>query len=565
MTKTGIGLTRFAIICILLIGVGIGQAQAQSGGSVTERLIELLVEKGVLPRDQAAALLHQAQQEARASKIPPKQAAAKAATPVATPADEPVPPGTVRVTYVPQIVRNQIAEQVRNEMMQQAKTEGWAQPNVLPEWTQRITVFGDMRIRGEGDFFPHSSSPNIVDFATINSGSPFDITGSQGGPPLLDTTENRWRVRLRARIGVDARIDDWLTSEIRLATGNDASPISTNQTLGQSGPFAKYALWLDRAFVKATPTDWMTINAGRMSNPFWTTDLIYYDDLAFDGFAVTATPRIGDEISGFVTAGAFPVFNTAFNFGTTTTFASRNAWLFGVQAGGEWRFAPDYVAKLGAGYFGYSNIAGKTSSPCLILFSSDACNTDNSRMLFTSNGNTMFAIRNLLPNPNNPTGPQPQFFGLASGFNVLDLHGRLDLQMFKPINIALEGEFADNLAFSRTGVARIGVNNFGPNNTVEAGNKAWMLRVTVGTPQIAKRWDWNAWLAYKYLESDSVLAALTDPDFHLGGTNAKGFILGGNLGIARNAWITARWLSASQVSGPPYAVDVVQADLNVRF
>jgi len=91
------------------------------------------------------------------------------------------------------------------------------------------------------------------------------------------------------------------------------------------------------------------------------------------------------------------------------------------------------------------------------------------------------------------------------------------------------------------------------------------LRGIVGTAEIAQRWDWNVSLTYKYLETDSVLAALNDPDFHLGGTNAKGFILAGNLGIARNAWITARWLSSNQITGGPYAVDTVQADLNVRF
>ena len=40
-------------------------------------------------------------------------------------------------------------------------------------------------------------------------------------------------------------------------------------------------------------------------------------------------------------------------------------------------------------------------------------------------------------------------------------------------------------------------------------------------PEITKRWDWNVSLAYKYVESDAVLDALNDPDFHLGGTNAR--------------------------------------------
>jgi hypothetical protein len=82
---------------------------------------------------------------------------------------------------------------------------------------------------------------------------------------------------------------------------------------------------------------------------------------------------------------------------------------------------------------------------------------------------------------------------------------------------------------------------------------------------VVERWDWNLFVAYKYLESDSVLDALTDPNFHLGGTNAKGFILGGDLGLARNLYLAARWFSATQVSGVPYSNDVLQVDLNARF
>ena len=224
-------------------------ARAQSSASapsVTEKLIELLVQKGVLPRDQANALLQQAEAEAHAATRAKASAAAPrpagkqvAATP---PAENPaaagtqpaLPPGTVRVTYVPQIVRDQIAAQVRDQVMQQAKADGWAVPNQVPDWVNRITVYGDMRIRGQGDFFPQDNSPDFVDFATLNSGSPYDITGASGGPPLLDTTEDRWRMRLRARVGIRAQIDDWLSADIRLATGNDDSPVSTNQTLGQS-------------------------------------------------------------------------------------------------------------------------------------------------------------------------------------------------------------------------------------------------------------------------------------------------------------------------------------------
>ena len=53
--------------------------------------------------------------------------------------------------------------------------------------------------------------------------------------------------------------------------------------------------------------------------------------------------------------------------------------------------------------------------------------------------------------------------------------------------------------------------------------------------------------------------------FGLGGTNLKGYFLGGNLGLGENVWATLRWMSANNIAGTPFAVDVLQVDLNARF
>ena len=85
-------------------------AQPSEPDNVTARLIELLVKKGVLPRDEANALLQEAQAEKTRSKKPKKETAVATpdkarATSDKGPPEETVPSGTVRVTYVPQIVR----------------------------------------------------------------------------------------------------------------------------------------------------------------------------------------------------------------------------------------------------------------------------------------------------------------------------------------------------------------------------------------------------------------------------------------------------------------------------
>jgi hypothetical protein len=72
-------------------------------------------------------------------------------------------------------------------------------------------------------------------------------------------------------------------------------------------------------------------------------------------------------------------------------------------------------------------------------------------------------------------------------------------------------------------------------------------------------------LFYKYLESDAVMDAYTDQDFHLGGTNAKGWIIGGDFGLTRNVWLSTRWFTANEISGPPLAIDVFHFNVNAKF
>jgi hypothetical protein len=79
------------------------------------------------------------------------------------------------------------------------------------------------------------------------------------------------------------------------------------------------------------------------------------------------------------------------------------------------------------------------------------------------------------------------------------------------------------------------------------------------------RGDWQLSLAYRHLEADAVLDAFTDGDFHLGGTNNKGYILGAQYGLGKNSWLSARWLSSNEITGLPLAVNVFQLYLNAKF
>lgn len=553
----------------------------------TVKLIQLLIQKGILSSGQAKDLL-------RETSTPAKGHTHAGAVPVAglEPESEvPTTSGQIRVTYVPQFIRKQIADEVRAQVMDQAQQEGWAQPDTLPEWTKRFKLYGDIRMRYEGDFFNNNNYNQFVNFNAINNGSPFDAnnyginSANQSNPPFLNTTEDRNRFRLRARIGFEAYIDDWVTANIRIGTGQDDGPVSPNETLGTgnsalgaSGDFAKPALWLDRGYFKLTPLPNLEIYAGRESNPFLPSDLMFYPELGFDGFAAKYQHSVVDGVTLFGTVGAFPLFNTAFDFSTNSDvkYSSTDAYLTALQAGVRWDINSQYRATLGVGIFDFLGVQGSVSAPCTVQPNVQFyCSSDDTKAPSIQFGNTLFAIRNIVPTPGGTTltSPNPQYYGLASRFDVLDVHPRFDILTWHPVDVALEAQFIDNLAYNRTEVLDHGppngpigpVNNLGNNSEYQGGGIGWMVKAAFGQLEIQKKWDWNAFVSYRYLETDATLDAIDDSDFHLGGTNARGYLTGASVGIARNTWVQLRYMSSQTISGEPFGVSSVFLDLNSRF
>jgi hypothetical protein len=553
-------------------------------------LINLLVKRGTLKEEEARELIKQAEDESYVARQAAKDATAKAdeAAKAATAATAAAsPPGTRHVTYVPEIVKRELREEIKQEVMAKAEKENWASPGAYPEWAQRIHFSGDFRARYQGDTYPSGNGP-LENFNAINTGSPFlqdnaNITNPYF-PPSLNTTQNRNYEQIRVRLNMDADLLNGFSAGLRIASGNSSSPVSTNQTLGSSasgGDFSKYSLWLDRGFLKYQAWgDDLVLSVGRFDNPFWSpTDLVWYREIGFDGFAVQAKHEVAQGISPFIVAGAFPIYNTDLNAGinldTTgdgvpTKLPSADKWLFGAQAGFAARFAPQSSFRFGVAYYDFDNVQGQVSSPCIVESASDICNTDNLRPAFAQNGNTYMQLRNIPDLIGSTATADYQYYGLASAYRPLVVSGQVDFGDFHPVHVVLDGEYVVNTAFDRGLMNSIAVNNIGPTadgspGVFNGGNQGWLARLTVGDKEIKHLWDWNVHAGYKYLESDATVDAFADSDFGLGGTNLKGYFLGGNVGLSDNVWATLRWMSSNSIAGVPYAVDILQVDVNARF
>lgn len=509
--------------------------------NTTTNLVNLLVQEGVLSKNKADDLLKQAKQDAAKAKEKDAQentAEGQKANAVNALVEEKM----VRVQYVPEIVKQEMKGDIKKEVMTSLNYKAGTRLG-MPEWIDRFVWEGDMRLRYENDRFPQGN-PDPASFNLAN-----------GGTDLNNTTDDRNRFRVRARLGVKAQVNDWMSAGVRLTTGNSNDPISPNQT--QETASAKYSLGLDRAFVKADIKPWVSVVGGRFENPWFSTDLLWDPDLAFDGAAAKFSPRINDSWTAFATVGAFPLDEIE---GSNLNKAD-SKWMYGSQAGIKWTSANKSSAKLGVALYDFKHVEGISNPTNLASY-------DATVPAFRTKGNSYFDI-----NQQNNSSTSASKYGLASKFRDLNITGEIDLATFDPIHVILTGDYVRNLGFDSHEIAkRTGLSSsFMPKKQVNA----YQMKLAVGMPAINQEKDWQAFVAYKRIEADSMLDSYTDSDFYLGGTNAKGWVLGASYGLDKNTWLSARWFSADEISPrgasvfgtalSPLSVDVLMLDLNAKF
>jgi len=510
-----------ALLCagpLLLAGAPVQasseRAQLEALRATTQAILEALVERGILSDDAAKGLVRDAEAKGAA------QAAAVAAAQA----------GVVRVQYVPEAVKREIREQIRQEVVAQAKTERWGEVNAVPEWVDRLKWEGDLRVRQQSEFFADgNAAPAFFQASGVN---------------LNNTSEDRDRMRVRARLGLTAMATHNITGGLRITTGNTSDPVSTNQTLGTGAN--RYSLVLDRAFIRYQPLDWMNVSGGRLPNPFFSSDLVWDDDLNFEGLA--ASFKFDNQfpetrLKPFGALGLFPLQEIE----QSPTVKAEDKWLLGAQIGTDWQPQLNTRWRFGLAYYDYRNIAGVRNPPPLntTLYNLTA---PQSRQ----KGNSLYNI----DNDGNPT---TNLWALAGKYQLANLTAAVDLSHYDPVHVVLNADVVKNLGYDRSEMqTRMGAG-------YKARTLGWQTRVTVGWPVFKQPYNWRVFAGYRYLERDAVLDAFTDSDFRLGGTDHKGYFIGGSLALDKNAWVSGKWMSADEIDGLPFSVDVLQLDFNARF
>jgi polyhydroxyalkanoate synthesis regulator phasin len=499
-------------------------------------LLDGLVKKGVLTKEQAQAMVDDAQAKAAA------QAKAQAD-------QDKAEQGAVRVPYVPEIVKDQIeqdvSQQLRGEVTQdvvaQARTEKWGVAAALPDWITSLHIHGDMRVRYEDDLYANDNAQGqYLNFPAVNAAGGIEKAGDNA---LLNTSTDHERERVRLRLGMDEQVTDGIKVGLLFGFDNQSFAVSTNQTLGgynQNYPLAVYQAYIRYDASSATNLPWMTVAGGRVSNPFYSTALIWYPDLQFDG--TYGTWRLGLGGSGdtprnvFFTAGAFPVQDVALN---------PDKWMYASQLGLDWPWQNGGRARIAATYYYFQNITGVRNTV-------DSTLENYTAPAILQKGNTLFDISN------NPGDPTVNLFALAADYHELNVTAGLDIPAGTH-KFSLTGDYVNNIGYSENAVfQRTGL-------LVPKRGVGYLAELAFGSPITGPAGSWQGSMSYRYLQRDAVVDAFADQDFHLGGTDAQGYILRADWWFRNRTSLSLRYFSANAIDGPPLGIDVIFVDINTSF
>ena len=528
-------------------------------------LLQALVQRGVITQQQAEQMVKQAQDKANADL-----AATRAKERAQREQEE--KEGAIAVPYVPQIVQQKIARQVAaqvqpavtSDVLKQAKKEGWGVPGAMPDWIRKVRIAGDMTLRGQDNLYGSGNSDGcpagtpygnctILDFNAINAAGGITQAGVNA---FLNINQDQELFRARARFGVEMDFTDSIDGGIRLATGSLNVPISQTQTLGNE--FGRYTVGLDRLYLRwqgrtGSGFPYLMVIGGKFPNPFFSpTKLVYdSDDLEFDGGALTGRLGLGfggkgaDQSSLWLTLGGFPIQEVAL-------VAQNDKWMVGGQIGTTLRFGDGPHFTLAGAYYDFVHVQG-------IPNSYDSTLDNYSVPLFVTHGNTMCPISNL------PTGSTQELFGLCAQYQIADISAGY-VQPIGRYALTVNAEADRNVGYSTRDIERLfGQVLAGDYSYFAPRTKGYVADLGFGDPTVFQAWNWRGQVGYRYVQRDAVLDALTDPDFHGGGTDTQGFYLNGSLGLAEDVWGQLRYFSGRAIDGPRYDEDVIQLDLNARF
>lgn len=414
-----------------------------------QALINLLRAKGILADQDLAAL------ETPPASAPPSAAAAPD-----------VNERLSRLENQQQTLRTQTQTQAEQQAkaVEDLKKTAVAEVKKNIDWLNRVSFFGDIRVRHEGFY--------------------------------QDEMRARNRQRLRLRFGARVQISDELEGGLRLVSGDPNEVVANNQTL--TDVFTRKPINIDNAYITVRPSKtiglekpFFSVTGGKFSVNFFRpravmgSELVYDEDLTPEGLA--------EEVTLFESKGMFRSLKLAAGQWAVKEFsAGRDAYMLGQQV--QVALAPTAATQLTLAVADY------------YFMRSDAIAQErnrNSQLGLTNsvrlrNGTVMRGGDVIVPDSRNPI---QRFLG---GFNIVNASAQLSLDTGYP-----RWPFTLMVDYAHNTEAELGMDD------------AYLIGASIG--QTRNPGDWAFSALWTRVETDSVISMFTLSDYgRRGGTNVQG-------------------------------------------
>jgi len=374
-----------------------------------------------------------------------------------------------------------------------------------------ISFSGDLRFRWESFYGQLNALPNGDNPAIL-------------GNPL----STRQRLRLRARLNMRGQIGKEFDWAVRLATGSFTDAISANQTLTDF--YNRKPFGLDNAFLAWTPqrVPGLRIQVGKFDVPWLRTEMTVDNDLSVEGLTEIYSRGFKHSSLKNLTfvAWQLPFLERASAFvrnanGTVNLDesgrAGRDLALYGAQLRARIEPSPTFGLTLAVADLFYSGtqfispvqfFGNQLQLP--VTFTIPATATTPAQVITTQvliprellvSGNANPGVSTATNNAINRDGR------LASGFNLIDVIGRLDFTRSKRWPVALIFNFVHNTQAHDVSAAGPGGATVFLNNDEDNG---YWAEVQVGKAR--ERGDWLLGYTFLRIEKDAVLTPFNASD-----------------------------------------------------
>jgi polyhydroxyalkanoate synthesis regulator phasin len=356
----------------------------------------------------------------------------------------------------------------------------------LPSWVRDTKLKGDLRVRFQSE---------RREGTTIGGGG---------------HTAERNRGRIRARLGLETKVNEQAKVHFGLATGG-TDPRSTNQSFENT--FELKDIRLDYAYAEYSPFSWATFFGGRMKNPIWEpTDLLWDTDINPEGGAGKLKFKLANP-------NLEPYFNTAVYVLDEDSKGS-DPWMYVFQPGLNYKINDNTKLNLATAYYGFKQVEG-------------------AKLDHSSSSNTSVPGR--------------------SGFkkyNFNSLNPAVELAFKKPFE-PLGIEFLNLPYLSLFGEY---IHNLSTNNS----NTGYTGGFRIGHEKVSNWGHWQARYFYIMLGTDAWLDNFPDSDRYGGRTGVRSHEILLTYGLNKNVNLELDYYR-SNLTSTRKIENLIQADLNFKF